>query len=116
MPGRPKKPHIARIAHIAYVGRVAYTRLTESPESLTETAPPVSVGNPNPKSKKPSAYLTETFSLSAAEVVAELGVSRRTLSRILASRKLTYLKLDGLLRFRPSDVDRFKEKRTYRAI
>lgn len=52
---------------------------------------------------------------SSGQVADYLGKSRRTIYRLVASRKLTEIRLDGDLRFRVDDVERFLEKRTLRA-
>ena len=44
-----------------------------------------------------------------------LGVSRRTLMRYIAGRKIDAIKLDGGWRFRWEDVDRFVQRRTQKA-
>jgi excisionase family DNA binding protein len=53
--------------------------------------------------------------LSIREVASELGVSVRTVHRLIKARKLSSIKLDGILKFRPSDVEHFLERRLRRA-
>jgi excisionase family DNA binding protein len=53
--------------------------------------------------------------LTAEQVRTHLGITLRTLYRLTKSRKLTYIKMDGILRFNPADVERFVEKRTVKA-
>jgi len=52
---------------------------------------------------------------TADQVKTRLNITLRTLYRLTKSRKLTYIKMDGILRFHPADVERFVEKRTVRA-
>jgi excisionase family DNA binding protein len=52
---------------------------------------------------------------TAEQVRIRLGITLRTLYRLTKSRKLTHIKMDGVLRFHPADVERFVEKRTVRA-
>jgi excisionase family DNA binding protein len=44
-----------------------------------------------------------------------LGVSRSTLMRYLADRKIDAIRMDGGWRFRWEDVDRFVQRRTQKA-
>jgi excisionase family DNA binding protein len=53
--------------------------------------------------------------LSTKEAAARIGVSTRTLHRYKDRNKLTYIKLDGLLKFERSDVERFMQRRTVKA-
>jgi excisionase family DNA binding protein len=63
-----------------------------------------------------TSRFTESRLWNSLEVSDYLGVSTRTLYRYVKSRKLTAIKLDGDLRFRTEDVERFLEKRTLRAV
>ena len=56
-----------------------------------------------------------TDRLRPASVVSHLGVSLRTLYRLVNSKKLTAYKLDGMLRFNPADITIFLSKRALRA-
>jgi excisionase family DNA binding protein len=53
--------------------------------------------------------------LDAKQAAVRLGWSVRTLYRRTKSRKLTYIKDDGKLKFKQSDLDLFIERRTVRA-
>ncbi len=44
-----------------------------------------------------------------------LGVSRSTLMRYIASRKIPAIKMDGGWRFRWEDIERFLQRRTQQA-
>lgn len=52
---------------------------------------------------------------SASRVQRFLGVSRSTLMRYIADRKIDAIKMDGGWRFRWEDVDRFVQRRTQKA-
>ncbi len=52
---------------------------------------------------------------SAPRVQRFLGVSRSTLMRYIADRKIDAIKMDGGWRFRWEDVDRFVQRRTQKA-
>jgi excisionase family DNA binding protein len=45
-----------------------------------------------------------------------LGVSRRTLMRYIAGRKIDAIKMDGGWRFRWEDVERFIQRRIQKAL
>jgi excisionase family DNA binding protein len=64
---------------------------------------------------QPEPTTTPESLWTAAQVRTRLGITLRTLYRLTKSRKLTYIKLDGILRFNPADVERFVEKRTVKA-
>jgi excisionase family DNA binding protein len=49
---------------------------------------------------------------SAPRVQRFLGVSRSTLMRYIADRRIEAIKMDGGWRFRWEDVDRFVQRRT----
>ena len=53
--------------------------------------------------------------LTIKQVASYLNQSTRTVHRLVARRKIDCFKLDGDLRFRLSDVERFLEKRLLRA-
>jgi excisionase family DNA binding protein len=65
--------------------------------------------SPESSTSKPEPLWT------AEQTRARLGITLRTLYRLTKSRKITYIKMDGILRFNPADVERFIEKRTLRA-
>lgn len=48
-------------------------------------------------------------------VAEELGISVRTVHRLIKARKLASIKLDGLLKFRPADIEKFLERRLRKA-
>jgi excisionase family DNA binding protein len=64
---------------------------------------------------QPESSTTPEPLWTAEQVRTRLGVTLRTLYRFTKSRKLTYIKIGGILRFNPADVERFVEKRTVRA-
>lgn len=51
----------------------------------------------------------ETF-LDKKDVAARLGVSHRTVTRLIASGQLKALKVGAQVRVRPADLDRFVEQ------
>lgn len=51
----------------------------------------------------------------APRVQRFLGISRSTLMRLIYSRKIDAIKLDGAWRLRWEDVERFVQRRTRRA-
>jgi excisionase family DNA binding protein len=53
--------------------------------------------------------------LTIKQVASYLNQSTRTVRRLVAQRKINCFKLDGELRFRFEDVERFLEKRYLRA-
>jgi excisionase family DNA binding protein len=53
--------------------------------------------------------------LTAEQVINHLGISLRTLYRLVNSKKLTAYKFDGMLRFNPADITIFLSKRALRA-
>jgi excisionase family DNA binding protein len=53
--------------------------------------------------------------LSTREAAKLIGVSTRTLHRYKDSYKITYIKLDGLLKFEQSAVENFMQRRTVKA-
>lgn len=53
--------------------------------------------------------------LTASEVADRLGVSRQTVYRWAKAQLLGSLKVGGVVRFRPSDVDEFMERSTREA-
>ena len=53
--------------------------------------------------------------LTAEQVTTHLGISLRTLYRLVNSNKLTTYKLDGALRFNPADIRLFLSRRALRA-
>jgi excisionase family DNA binding protein len=52
---------------------------------------------------------------STARVQRFLGVSRSTLMRYIAERKIEAIKMDGGWRFRWEEVERFVQRRTQKA-
>jgi excisionase family DNA binding protein len=52
---------------------------------------------------------------SAPRVQRFLGVSRSTLMRLIVSRKIDAIKMDGGWRFRWEDVERFVQRRLQKA-
>jgi excisionase family DNA binding protein len=52
---------------------------------------------------------------STLRVQRYLGVSRSTLMRYIADRKIDAIKMDGGWRFRWEDIDRFVQRRTQKA-
>ena len=52
---------------------------------------------------------------NAPRVQRYLGVSRSTLMRLIASRKINAIKMDGGWRFRWEDVERFIQRRMQKA-
>jgi len=53
--------------------------------------------------------------VDAPRVQRFLGVSRSTLMRYIAARKIEAIKMDGEWRFRWEDVERFVQRRTQKA-
>ena len=53
---------------------------------------------------------------SAPRVQRFLGVSRSTLMRYIADRKIDAIKMDGGWRFRWEDVERFVQRRIQKAL
>lgn len=53
--------------------------------------------------------------LSTNEAAQRLGISTRTLHRIKKRRQISYVKLNGVLRFERSAVESFIERRTVQA-
>jgi excisionase family DNA binding protein len=53
--------------------------------------------------------------LSTREAAKRIGVSTRTLHRMKERRQISFIKLDGVLRFEPKDVEHFIQRRTVRA-
>lgn len=53
--------------------------------------------------------------LSTKEAAERIGVSTRTLHRYKDNNKITYIKLDGGLRFEAEDVEAFLRRRKVRA-
>jgi len=53
---------------------------------------------------------------SAPRVQRYLGVSRSTLMRYIADRRIEAIKMDGGWRFRWEDVDRFVQRRTQKVL
>jgi excisionase family DNA binding protein len=64
---------------------------------------------------QPESYTGPEPLWTAEQVRTRLGVTLRTLYRLTKSRKLTHVKMGGILRFHSADVERFIEKRTVRA-
>ena len=54
--------------------------------------------------------------LGAPRVQRFLGVSRSTLMRYIADRKIDAIKMDGGWRFRWEDVERFVQRRIQKAL
>jgi excisionase family DNA binding protein len=60
--------------------------------------------------KDPSALL------SANQVAARLGCSLRLVQQLAAERRIPFVKVGRLNRFRPSDVEAFIETNTVRGV
>jgi len=69
----------------------------------------------------PAKHIAEPISigppslLSTREAAKRIGVSTRTLYRMTDRRQIPFIKLDGVLRFEPKDVEHFIQRRTVRA-
>lgn len=53
--------------------------------------------------------VTEERLLTKSEVAYKLGVSEKTIDRLVASNKLAARKIGGRLRFEPAEIDRYIE-------
>lgn len=51
--------------------------------------------------------VTEERLLSKSEVAYRLGVSEKTVDRLVASNKLAARKIGGRLRFEPTEIERY---------
>jgi excisionase family DNA binding protein len=86
--------------------------MASAPARKAFKKPPSSIivfHQPEPSTPNPDPLWT------AEQVRTRLCITLRTLYRLTKSRKLTYVKMGGILRFHPDDVERFVEKRTVRA-
>jgi hypothetical protein len=85
-------------------------RFTEFPLDLVLTAPAVPIAS-LPASPNSSS---DTENWGTKRTAQYLGMSIRTLYRRVDGRKITCRKEDGALKFRKSDLDRYRIKRTLR--
>jgi len=53
--------------------------------------------------------------ISTKEAAKRVGISTRTLYRYTEHNRIPFIKLDGVLRFEPNDIERFIERRKVRA-